>query len=55
MIHRRKGMDALAIAYIHAVHQVQTSVVTTFELTIAAQGFKINLCAARGVKKVGQH
>src|SRR6218665_441409 len=34
---------------------VQQIVVVTFEFTGAARGFMIMSCAARGVKKVGQH
>ena len=34
---------------------VQQIVVFTFEFTGAARGFMIMSCAARGVKKVGQH
>ena len=34
---------------------VQQILVVTFELTGAARGFMIMSCAARGVKKVGQH
>ena len=34
---------------------VQQILVVTFEFTGAARGFMIMSCAARGVKKVGQH
>jgi len=34
---------------------VQQILVVTFEFTGAARGFMIMYCAARGVKKVGQH
>src|SRR6218665_1066000 len=34
---------------------VQKILVVTFELTGEARGFMIMSCAARGVKKVGQH
>ena len=34
---------------------VQQILVVTFEFTGAARGFMITSCAARGVKKVGQH
>jgi len=34
---------------------VQQILVVTFEFTGAALGFMIMSCAARGVKKVGQH
>ena len=54
MLHRRKG-EWMPLQYIQAVHKVQKSLVAAFELTIAACGFKINSCAARGVKKFGQH
>ena len=46
------------LQYVRVVHRVQRSLVSTFELrpTIAARGYKIIPCAARGVKKVnGQH
>ena len=34
---------------------VQQILVVSFEFTGAARGFMIMSCAARGVKKVGQH
>jgi len=34
---------------------VQQILIHTFEFTGAARGFMIMSCAARGVKKVGQH
>ena len=34
---------------------VQQVLVATFEFTVAARGFMIMSCAARGVNKVGQH
>jgi len=34
---------------------IQQILVVTFEFTGAARGFIIISCAARGVKKVGQH
>ena len=34
---------------------VQQILGVTFEFTLAARGFMIVSCAARGVKKVGQH
>ena len=36
-------------------NKVQQIVVVTFEFTGAARGFMIMSCAARGIKKVGQH
>ena len=55
ILHRRKG-GRTPLQCIHAVRKVQKRLVAAFEFTIAAaRGFKINPCAARGVKKVGQH
>ena len=35
--------------------QLHNTLIVTFEFTVAAHGFMIMSCAARGVKKVGQH
>ena len=48
---RFKKITITQIQYIH----VQQILVVTFEYLGAARGFMIMSCAARGVKKVGQH
>jgi len=48
---KRLQLGPTQIQYIN----VQNFLVVIFELTGAARGFMIMSCAARGVKKVGQH
>ena len=50
----RYGQPLISITQIQYIN-VQKTLVVTFEFTGAARGFMIMSCAARGVKKVGQH
>jgi len=50
-----KPLTSKDYTYTNTYINIQQVLVLTFEFTGAARGFMITFCAARGVKKVGQH